>query len=95
MGAEFTLRSADEVRAKVARYLTDAQEVGAMYLAGDISHVLFNTTEHVIEAAAMDVSDGEGDTFPAELAELHAKHEAGEFGHDRFAFLVAMALYTR
>ena len=92
----YTLRSADEVRAKVARYLADAAEVGTEFLPGDVSDVLFNTTEHVVEASAMAAVDGEGDGFPAELAELHAQFEADQSGNtDLFAFKVAMALYTR
>ena len=91
----FTLHSADEVRAKVARYLADAAEIGSDHLAADISNVMFNTDLHVVEASAMAAAEGEGDPFPAELATLHAQHEEGDLSDDRFAFLVAMALYTR
>src|SRR5690349_7146493 len=88
----FTLRSAAEVRAKIARYLTDAAEIGSDHLAADISNVLFNTDLHVAEASAMAITEG-GDTFVAELSTLHADHEAGGISDDRLAFLVAMLLH--
>lgn len=92
----YTLRSADEVRTKVARYLTDAVEVGTGFLLQDIRNVLFNTTEHVLEAAAMAAVEGEGDGFPAELQQLHEEFEKDQSGNtDLLAFKVAMALYTR
>lgn len=91
----FTLRSADAVRAKIARYLSDAAEIGTDHLAADISHALFNTDLHVIEWAAECSALGEGDAFPAELAEIHAQAEADGWSGDRLAFMVAMALYTR
>jgi hypothetical protein len=90
------INSADEVRSKVARYLSDAVEVGTEYLPGDISHVLFNTAEHVVQASALAAVEGEGDGFPAELAEIHADFEERQTGNtDLLAFKVAMALYTR
>lgn len=90
-----TFRSADAVRAKVARYLTDAAEIGTDLLAGDLHHVMFNTTEHVIEASALAAVEGEGDGFPAELAELISEAEENGWSPDKLAFRVAMALYTR
>ena len=95
MNNEPTLTTPDQVRAKVARYLADAAEIGSDHLGADISHVMWLTHPNVIEGAVLAISDGEGDLFPAELAELHAQHEAGDLSDDRFAFLVAMALYTR
>jgi hypothetical protein len=85
-----TYRSAAEVRTAVARYLADAAEIGTDHLVADLSDVLFNTTEHVVEAAAMAISEG-GDAFPAELSTLVADEQENP---DRLAFRVAMALYT-
>lgn len=91
----FHLSSADEVRAKVARYLSDAAEIGSDHLAADISNVLRNTDYTVVQAAAHAAVSGEGDGFVAELAEIHAAAEDGGISDDRLAFLVAMALYAR
>lgn len=91
----FTLRSADQVRAKVARYLSDAVEVGTDLVAGDLHHVVFNTDLHVMEWAAECAVLGEGDGFPAELAELLEQADKGHWSGDKLAFRVAMALYTR
>jgi hypothetical protein len=81
--------TAAQVRAKVARYLTDAAEVGTEYLLGDLSNVLFNTDVRLVEASAMAIVDG-GDTFLAELNELVEQHQDRP---DLLAFQVAMLLH--
>jgi len=82
-----TYRTPAQLRAAVTRALLDAAEAGPDELSAELSEIIFNTDEHLLEASVMALTEG-GDTFAAELSTAHS-----EFDGYELAFKVAMALH--